>query len=275
MSRNAMSGPDPRQLPPSLSSPAMEAAQPAERHPGGCVPRPAQEQAYESAAYGTPSGMVPMVLTVRFSMLAEVAHAGSEEISELLLDAVRLVSEADGTERDAVAELREAGGNPEQDARVLEEAVQLIARYLPEPGAETRQCSAYLGCLASRIRHEGAPLTGGRSPVDRQLELLAELRVIARDAEKLTRGRATEARHTLLYASQGMLRLREYVVSEQMRWTTFRAELDEIRGQLDALAGYVIPGDRTVIWNRNEIGGAGPVPGDVCMAQIQAWRREP
>lgn len=99
--------------------------------------------------------------------------------------------------------------------------------------------------------------------------------MIARDAEKLTRGRAAEARHTLLYASQGMLQLREYVVTEQMRWTAFRAELDEIRGQLDALAGYVTPGDRTVIWNRNEIGGSGPVTGDVCMAQIQAWRREP
>lgn len=129
-----MSEPDPRQLPSSLSSPAMGAGQPAERHPGGYVPRPAQEQALvkgrpagtersaparqaracESAAYGTPSGMVPMVLTVRFSMLAAVAHAGSEEISELLLDAVRLVNEADGTERDAVAELRQAGGSPDR-----------------------------------------------------------------------------------------------------------------------------------------------------------------
>jgi hypothetical protein len=106
-------------------------------------------------------------------------------------------------------------------------------------------------------------------------QLLAELRVAGRDAEKLTRGKATEARHVLHYASRDMLDLRQYVVSDAMRWTTFRAELEDIRGRLDALARYVEPGSHAVIWNRNEIGGAGPVSGDTCAAQIHAWRREP
>jgi hypothetical protein len=111
----------------------------------------------------------------------------------------------------------------------------------------------------------------------RERALLARLRELHREQEHslLTRGQVTEARHTLLYLSHAALQLREYAGSDAMRWTTFRGELEEMRGQLEALAAYVTPGWRGVRWNRNEIGGAlGPI-GDVCQAQIQAWRREP
>jgi len=112
---------------------------------------------------------------------------------------------------------------------------------------------------------------------DREMQLLAELRALhrANDHVLLTRGQVTETRHTLLYASQSAMQLREYVATEQMRWTTARAGLDNIIGSLEALAAYLEPGWRGVRMNRNEAGGAAAPPAGTCWAQLRAMRQEP
>jgi hypothetical protein len=111
----------------------------------------------------------------------------------------------------------------------------------------------------------------------REQELLSELRALHRENEHalLTRDQATEARHTLLYASQSAMQLREYVVTEKMRWTTARAGLDAIIGSLEALAAYLEPGWRGVRMNVNETGGAAGPPAGACWAQLRAMQREP
>lgn len=104
-------------------------------------------------------------------------------------------------------------------------------------------------------------------------DLLAALRVLGRQAEHLTRGRATEVRHVLYYLAQDMGQLRGYVVTEQMRWTTAAAELEDYIGRLEALRAYVA-GEGGVPWNRNEIGGVSVAPG-VIVAEVMALRPEP
>lgn len=105
-------------------------------------------------------------------------------------------------------------------------------------------------------------------------DLLSALRVKGREAEKLTRGQATEVRHTLLYVSQDMMQLRDYVVGDAMRWTTAAAELEDLIGRLETLREYIDPARRLLIWNDSEIGGANPAPGAI-IAEVNTMRSEP
>lgn len=106
-------------------------------------------------------------------------------------------------------------------------------------------------------------------------QLLDALRTAGRAAGRLTRGKATEMRHVLLYASQDMMQLRDYVVTEQMRWTTAAAALEDVIGRLEVLRAYIVPGSRVVILNRNEIGGTSAPPAGTVQAEIRTLRAEP